>query len=41
MSEPLSDSKASPLDIKALSLDLTAEEIVAAIRETRAREEDR
>ena len=40
MSEPPSEPKTSPLDVEALSLDLTADEIVAAIRETRARKGD-
>ena len=31
-------SKASPLDIQGVDLGLSAEEIVAAVRETRARE---
>lgn len=30
--------KASPLDVEGVDLDLSAEEIVSAIRETRARE---
>jgi PHD/YefM family antitoxin component YafN of YafNO toxin-antitoxin module len=31
-------SQASPLDIQGVDLDLSAEEIVAAVRESRARE---